>query len=167
MTGLNPLRDVIVEIATIITDGQLNLVAEGPRLVIHHSEQVLGIMNEWVRACHERSGLLQEIRAATCTMDQAQQQTLSFIKDHCEEKKALLAGNSVWNDKFFLQMQMPQITDYLNYRIVDVTSIKELVMRWYGIDPQAKFVKKDTHRALDDIKESIEELRHYRAHFFK
>lgn len=167
MTGLNHLHDVIVEIATIITDSQLSLVAEGPRLVINHSQDILNRMNDWVRTCHESSGLLAEIATATCTTAQAEEQTLAFIKQYCEEKKAILAGNSVWNDKFFLQIHMPQITNYLNYRIVDVTSIKELVTRWYGTDPNARFIKKETHRALDDIKESIEELRHYKQYFFK
>lgn len=167
MTGLNPARDHIVEIATIITDFQLQEIAIGPRIVIQQSEYVLENMNEWVRNCHTQSGLLQEIRSSINSLAYAQDQTLAFIREYCDENTALLAGNSVWNDKFFLQAHMPAITEYLNYRIVDVTSIKELVMRWYPDHPQSYFKKQDKHRALDDIRESIEELRHYRTHFFR
>lgn len=166
MTGLDPLQDHIVEIATIITDSQLQIIAEGPRIVIHQPQEVIDRMGEWVRNCHTQSGLLDEIKQSSCSLNQAQEQTLSFIKKHCKKHTALLAGNSVWNDKFFMQIHMPEIVSYLNYRIVDVTSIKELIMRWYPDHPQRFFVKQENHRALDDIRESIQELKHYRTHFF-
>lgn len=167
MTGLNINSDTIVEIATIITDGQLNEIAQGPDLVIYQPEEVLDKMSDWVKNAHTRSGLIERIRTSTTTLEEAEQQTLEFIKEHCVENTGLLAGNSVWNDKFFLNRYMPSITGYLNYRIVDVTSVRELLVRWYPEDPKLEFKKADKHRALIDIRESIEELRHYRTYFFK
>lgn len=166
MTGLNPEQDVIVEIASIITDSNLRVIAEGPSLVIHQPMPILERMDDWVKKIHTQSGLTSEILESTVTLAGAEEQTLAFIKAHCQEKKALLCGNSVWQDKVFLQKYMPRITQFLFYRIIDVSSVKEIVTRWYPNDPHAFYKKPDTHRALPDIRESIAELRHYRKYFF-
>lgn len=166
MTGLEPEKDVILEIATIITDSQLNVIEHGPELIIHQSDQVLASMNEWVKETHTASGLIDSVRASNVSVQEAEQQTLEFFKKHCDKDTALLAGNSVWQDRNFLKKYMPSLVDYCYYRVLDVTAIKEVVARWYPENPHAEFEKKDTHRALDDIKESIEELRHLRKHFF-
>lgn len=166
MTGLRPEVDVILEIATIITDHQLNIIGYGPELVIHQSEDNLALMDAWVKNQHAKSGLTDKVRQSSVTVEQACQDTLAFIKAHCEKNNALLAGNSVWQDRNFLYRYMPEIVDYLNYRIIDVSTIKELARQWYPKDSHINFKKKDTHRALDDVQESIEELKHYRHYFW-
>lgn len=166
MTGLNPDSDVIVEIASIVTDGNLNIIEEGPALVIHQPEEELAKMGEWVRTQHTKTGLVDEIRKSTVSIKEAEEKTMLFLRKHCVPRKAVLCGNSVWNDRLFMSKQMPEITNFLHYRLIDVTSVKELVQRWYPNDPHIEFVKKDTHRALSDIRESIAELRHYRKYFF-
>ena len=166
MTGLNPDSDVIIEIASLVTDSNLNVLEEGPSLVIHQPEDKLHAMSEWSRETHTQSGLIDEVRSSPISIEQAEEQTLNFLKRNCQPDMAPLCGNSVWQDRAFLRTQMPRIVDFLYYRIIDVTSVKEIVMRWYLDDPQAKFEKKDTHRALEDIRESIAELRHYRKYFF-
>lgn len=167
MTGLEVEKDSILEIATIITDGQLNIIAQGPCLVIHHDDAVLNNMDPWVTKTHGKSGLTQKVRESNITMEQAEQETLAFIKEHCSIHNALLAGNSVWQDRVFLRKYMPSIVQYLNYRLIDVTSIKELVKAWYPDNALKDFKKPENHRALEDIQSSIDELRHYRTHFFK
>ncbi len=166
MTGLNPQTDEIVEIATVITDSNLNTIAKGPHLVIHQSEQVLANMNPWVKEQHAKTGLTDASRASNISIQEAEQQTLAFIKQYCNKEMALLAGNSVWQDRAFMVKFMPDIIDYLHYRLLDVTAIKEVVLRWYPDDERAVFEKKEAHRAQDDIYESIEELKHYRKYFF-
>ena len=166
MTGLDVKKDVILEIACIITDGELNVIAEGPSLVIHQSEDLLVSMDAWPKQHHTQSGLLERVRMSSVTTEQAEDQVLTFIKQYCSLGTALLAGNSVWQDRIFLQAYMPYILQYLHYRIIDVTSIKELVARWYPNNPHVKFEKKNTHRALQDIHESIAELEHFRRYFF-
>jgi len=163
MTGLDPDKDVILEIATIITDEDLNIIEEGPCLAIHQSDAVLGVMNPWVREMHQESGLIERVRESKVTLKQAEKQTLDFIKKYCDPGEGRLCGNSVWKDRAFLGKYMPAILDSLHYRLIDVTAVKELVLRWY---PNAEFEKKNSHRALDDIRESIEELRYYRKNFF-
>lgn len=165
MTGLDPESCVIVEVASIVTDGELNVVAEGPCLVIHQPDDVLARMDPFVTQMHERSGLTRRIRESTVTLEAAQAETLAFLTAHCDPKTAPLCGNSVWKDREFLTRYMPDVAGYLHYRLVDVSTIKELVRRWYAPDRQAP-KKKEVHRALDDIKESIEELRHYRKAVF-
>jgi len=167
MTGLELHKDVLLEIATIITDGNLNVIAEGPELVIHQAEKHLANMVDVVKQMHKKSGLDDAVRASTISLEEAEHQTFAFIADHCKQDEAVLAGNTVWQDGLFLRKYMPRITNYLNYRIVDVSSIKVLVRQWYPKDPYADFKKNKTHRALDDIQESIAELRHYRKYFFK
>lgn len=166
MTGLNPDMDVILEIATIITDSELNIIAEGPEIIINQPEEKLLIMDEWVRKVHQRSGLIDAVRKSNVSCAQAAEETFDFIRDYCERETGTLAGNSVWVDRAFLRRYMPQITDYLHYRIVDVSSVKVLVRRWYPNNPQVDFKKSENHRALEDVRGSIEELRHFREYFF-
>lgn len=166
MTGLDPHKDVILEIASLITDSQLNILEEGPTFTIQQPEQILQNMSSWSQKQHEASGLIAQVREFGVPLDFAQEQTLAFIKQHCKKDEALLCGNSVWQDRAFLVPYMPNIVDYLHYRIIDVTTIKELVQRWYPHDPHVQFKKSDTHRAIDDIRESVNELRHYRKYFF-
>ncbi len=166
MTGLNPETDVILEIATVITDGQLNIIEQGPEFVIHQPEEKLAAMNTWCIEQHGKTGLTQEVRESTTTLKDAEEQTLSFITRHCQPETGLLAGNSVWQDRNFMHKYMTSIPKYLYYRLIDVTSIKELVGRWYPEDEHVEFEKKDVHRALADIYESIEELKHYKKYFF-
>jgi oligoribonuclease len=166
MTGLNTAHDVILEIASLVTDGQLNILAEGPSLVIHQPEEKLIGMHPWVLEHHTKSGLLDEVRASTITVTQAQEETLAFLQTHCEPETSPLCGNSVWNDRAFLQVFMPHVTRFLHYRMVDVTSFKEVVARWYPDSSDKEYKKADRHRALYDIRESVAELRHYRNYFF-
>lgn len=166
MTGLNVDRDVILEIATIITDSELNIVAQGPALIIHQPSRSLDIMDEYVSNMHAKSGLTQQVRASRVSLVEAYDQTFAFIKEHCKRNTAMLAGNSVWQDRAFLVKYMPEIVGYLHYRIIDISAVKMLVRRWYYSSPYADFKKPDTHRALEDIKQSIEELKHYRNYFF-
>ncbi|MGA0218298.1 MAG: oligoribonuclease [Ilumatobacteraceae bacterium] len=168
MTGLDHMSDVIVEIATIITDDDLNIVAEGPDLVIHQPDEVLSRMNEVVTKMHTESGLLEQISASTLTLEEAGQQTLDFIKEHCPEAGTVpLCGNSIGTDRRFLARYLPEIENYLHYRSVDVSSIKELVRRWYPEANARRPWKPNSHRALDDIKESVAELQHYQQGVFR
>ena len=167
MTGLDPVKEVIVEIATLVTDDQLEIVAEGPDLVVNQPEDVLTAMDPYVFEMHTRSGLLEAIRASTITLDEAGAATLAFIREHTSEPgKVPLCGNSIGTDRRFLAAYLPEIEQYLHYRSVDVSSVKELVKRWYpelgGLRPH----KAGSHRALDDIRESVNELRFYREHVF-
>ncbi|MGA0884396.1 MAG: oligoribonuclease [Ilumatobacteraceae bacterium] len=168
MTGLDHMSDVIVEIATIITDDDLNIVAEGPDLVIHQPDEVLRNMNEVVTKMHTDSGLLEQISSSTLTLEEAGQQTLQFIKEHCPEAGTVpLCGNSIGTDRRFLARYLPEIETYLHYRSVDVSSIKELVRRWYPEANARRPWKPNSHRALDDIKESVAELQHYQQVVFR
>jgi oligoribonuclease len=165
MTGLNQDVSVIVEIATIVTESDLTVVAEGPNLVIHQPDEVLATMSDFVRDLHTRSGLLTRIRSSTVSLADATSQTVAFLSQHVAKGTAPLCGNSVWKDRAFLERYMPSIIDLLHYRMVDVSTLKELARRWYPGSLAAP-KKKELHRALDDIRESIEELRYYRAHLF-
>ncbi len=165
MTGLDPQRDLILEIASIVTDNNLQLIKEGPSLIIHADTYQLAAMTPEVRALHKKSKLLDDVRDSIITVEQAQMQTLAFLKEYAQPH-SILCGNSVWNDRNFLVRHMPHITNYLHYRLIDVTSVKELVQRWYPNDPDIEFHKQETHRALEDIRESIAELKHYRRYFF-
>ena len=167
MTGLDPARDVIVEIATIVTDDELEIVAEGPDLVVHQPADALAVMDEVVVAMHTTSGLLPAIAASTTTLEEAGRLTLEFIKEHVPEPRTVpLCGNSIGTDRRFLAAHLPEIEEHLHYRSVDVSTIKELARRWYPEELAAVPRKATAHRALDDIRESIEELRWYRQHFF-
>lgn len=167
MTGLEPARDVIVEIATIVTDDELNVVAEGPDLVVHQPPEVLAVMDDYVRSMHTKSGLLTAIAASTVSLAEAGAQTLAFIRSHVPERRTVpLCGNSIGTDRRFLAAYLPEIEDYLHYRSVDVSTIKELAKRWYPGVESARPQKALNHRALDDIRESIAELRYYRGAVF-
>ena len=167
MTGLDHTSEVIVEIATLITDDELNIVAEGPDLVVHQPEDVLARMDPFVVDMHTRSGLLDLIRASTVTLEQAGAETLAFIREHCPvERTVPLCGNSIGTDRRFLAAYLPAIEEYLHYRSVDVSSLKELVRRWYPDVLTQRGWKQGSHRALDDIRESIAELQLYRSLVF-
>lgn len=165
MTGLDITHDRIIEIATLVTDGELNLIAEGPNLAVHVSEAAISRMDEWNTTHHHASGLVDRIRAEGVSIQEAEAQTLAFLRDHVEANTAPLCGNSVWNDKRFLEKEMPDIVAFLHYRMVDVSTVKELARRWYPDVP--RYDKKGAHLALDDIRESVEELRHFRERVFR
>jgi oligoribonuclease len=166
MSGLNPETDVILEIATIITDNNLNEIAIGPSLVIGGQPINEHLMNPIVKEMHTTSGLLKAVDASSTSLDQAQINTLAFIAQWCAPQTGLLCGNSVWQDRLFLQKYMPKIVQYLHYRLIDVTTIKEVVARWYPNNSAASFKKKSNHRAIEDIRESIAELAYYKKYFF-
>jgi oligoribonuclease len=167
MTGLDPATEVIVEIATLITDDELNVIAEGPDLVIHQPETMLVAMDPFVVQMHTSSGLLTAIRESTITLEQAGAQTLEFIKKHVPEPRTIpLCGNSIGTDRRFLAKYLPEIENYLHYRSVDVSTIKELVKRWYPGLEISRPAKAGAHRALDDVQESIRELKFYRENVF-
>jgi oligoribonuclease len=167
MTGLEPERHVIVEIATIITDDNLNVIAEGPDLVVRASAEQLKEMGDFVTAMHTKSGLLPLITESTVSTSDAESATLEFLKQHIQEARSVpLCGNSIGTDRRFLQQYMPTLEAFLHYRNIDVSTLKELARRW---NPEALASLPDkatTHRALDDIRESIAELTHYRRVLF-
>lgn len=168
MTGLDPDRHVIVEIATLITDDDLQLVAEGPDLVVHQPPEAMATMDDFVRDMHTSSGLLEQIEASTISLEDARQQTMAFLVEHIPEARTVpLCGNSIGTDRRFLAKQLPDIEEYLHYRSIDVSTIKELTRRWYpGVLSKAP-KKAAGHRALDDIRESIDELAYYRSAVFR
>ena len=167
MTGLNPDVDVIVEIATLVTDDELVVIEEGPNLVIHQPEEKLATMNQVVVDMHTKSGLLDLIRTSTVSLEEANHQTLEFIRKHVTEPRAVpLCGNSIGTDRRFLARYMPEIEDYLHYRSVDVSTIKELARRWYPKVGMERPHKNGTHRAMDDVRASVEELSFYRGKVF-
>ena len=167
MTGLDHTTEVIVEIATIITDDDLTIIAEGPDLVIHQPDEVLATMDPFVVDMHTKSGLLDQIKASEVSLEAAGAATLDFIRQHVPESASVpLCGNSIGTDRRFLAAYLPEIENYLHYRSIDVSSVKELVKRWYpGIDT-ARPRGQGSHRALDDIRESIREMAYYREHVF-
>ncbi len=167
MTGLDPDRHTIVEIASLLTDDDLTLIEEGPDLVVHATPEQIADMDDVVRAMHTRSGLIGEIQASTTTIEDAAAQTLEFFKKHITEPGTVpLAGNSIGTDRRFLARQMPEIEDFLHYRSVDVSTVKELCRRWCPQVHKAAPVKKGGHRALQDIRESVSELAYYRKELF-
>jgi len=168
MTGLETDRHVIVEIATIVTDDDLTVVAEGPDLVIHATPEELAEMGDFVTAMHTKSGLLTAISASTLSVREAEVATLDFLKSHgIESGTTPLAGNSIGTDRRFLARYMPELENFLHYRVVDVSTVKELVKRWYPDVVAARPEKDSTHRALDDIRDSIAEMAFYRANVFQ
>jgi oligoribonuclease len=168
MTGLEPERHVIVEIATLVTDDDLNVIGEGPDLVIHATSEQLTHMGDFVTEMHTKSGLLGLIAASTVSVAEAEEATLNFLKTHISEVRTVpLCGNSIGTDRRFLQDYMPTLEAFFHYRNVDVSTIKELARRWYP-EILAELPEKDSaHRALDDIRESIAELQFYRARLFR
>jgi oligoribonuclease len=167
MTGLDPSRHTIVEIATLITDDELEIVAEGPDLVLASTPEQLATMDDVVRGMHTRSGLLAAIEASTLTLADAGESTLAFLREHIAEPKTVpLCGNSIGTDRRFLAAWLPGIEEYLHYRSVDVSTVKELARRWYPAVLAGAPRKAGSHRALDDIKESVAELRYFRDAIF-
>ncbi len=164
-TGLNPGADVILEIASVVTDSELNVLAEGPVLAIHQPDDVLDAMDEWNTRTHGESGLVERVRASSETVESAEAKTLEFLKRYCKRRTAPLCGNSVHVDRLYIRKYMPGLHDFLHYRNVDVSTVKELVRRWYPeLEP---YEKEGSHRALEDIMESIGELRFYRDKVFR
>ncbi len=167
MTGLDPARHTIVEIACLVTDDDLTVVDEGPDLVVHATPEQVADMDEFVRAMHTRSGLVADMEASSLTLAEAGAQTLAFLQQNIHEARTVpLAGNSIGTDRRFLAAQLPEIEDYLHYRSVDVSTVKELCRRWLPEVYKAAPVKKGGHRALQDIRESVAELAYYRAAIF-
>ena len=166
MTGLEPERDAILEIAAVVTDAQLKVIAEGPVIAVHQTEEVLVSMDPWCVDQHGKSGLTQRCRLSSYTLEQAEREIFEFVSAYCPEKKVPVCGNTIGQDRRFLVKYMPKLHDYFHYRSVDVSTIKELVKRWY---PDEKYVysKAKQHEALADIYESIAELSHYRRAVFK
>jgi len=167
MTGLDPTTDVIVELATVVTNDELEIVAEGPDIVVHQPDEFLARMDPVVVEMHTKSGLLDAIRASDVSLADAGAATLEFVRTHAPEPRTVpLCGNSIGTDRRFLATYLPEIEAHLHYRSIDVSSIKELVRRWYPKLAQTRPQKVGLHRALDDIRESIEELRYYRDRVF-
>ncbi len=166
MTGLDPKQHVIVEIASLVTDDDLTIIAEGPELIIHATEEQLALMDPVVVEMHTSSGLLEQIRASTITLEEAGTATLEFFQQHMKPRSIPLCGNSIGMDRRFLAEYLPEIEEYLHYRSVDVSTIKELARRWHPEALQGAPRKAAAHRALDDIKESVKELAHYRTSVF-
>ena len=164
MTGLDIGRESIIEIATVNTDSELNIVAGGPNLAIRVNEELLAGMDDWNTRHHHGSGLVERIQNEGVEVEDAEQQTIEFLKQWIEPGTAPLCGNSVWNDRQFLAKEMPTLLEMLHYRMVDVSTIKELSRRWYP--DVSRYNKKGAHRALDDILESVEELRYFREEIF-
>lgn len=166
MTGLDPEKDVIIEMATIVTDSELNVLAEGPVIAVHQSDEALAGMDEWCTRTHGESGLTQRVRASQINTAQAEAMTLAFLEQWVPKGKSPICGNSIGQDRRFLYRYMPALEAYFHYRYLDVSTLKILAERWA---PQLKdgFQKKGSHLALEDIRESIGELKYYREHFLK
>ncbi|USE36505.1 oligoribonuclease [Endozoicomonas sp. SCSIO W0465] len=166
MTGLDPVNDRILEIATIVTDGQLNILEEGPVIAVHQNNEVLDGMNEWCVNTHGATGLADRVRASTISERQAEQMTLDFLRKYVDQGISPMCGNSIGQDRRFLWRYMPELNDYFHYRNIDVSTLKELARRWKP-ELLTQFTKQGTHLALEDIRESIAELRFYRQYFIK
>ncbi|KAJ8723496.1 hypothetical protein PYW08_003408 [Mythimna loreyi] len=167
MTGLNIEKDHILEIACVVTDADLNIIAQGPNIVINQPDSVLNEMTDWCVAQHGESGLTEACRKSKVSLKEAEKQVLDFVKSHAPEKKCPLGGNSVYMDRLFISKYMPLLNNYLHYRVIDVSTIKELAKRWYQKEFSLMPQKKYSHRTLDDILESIEELKYFKQHIFK
>lgn len=165
MTGLDENCHHIIEIASLITDENLNLLAEGPVFAIHQPQSILDLMDDWNQTTHGESGLIERIKKSSISIEDAEKETLAFIQKWIPEGKTPLCGNSIGTDRRFLKKYMPNLDNYCHYRNIDVSSFKEVIKRWYPNGPF--FEKQNTHKALDDIKESISELQFYKKHFLK
>lgn len=166
MTGLDPDSDLIIEIATVITDKDLNILALGPVLAVHQSDAALAAMDDWNQQHHGQSGLIERVKASTIDDAEAERLTIEFLKDWVPANTSPICGNSIGQDRRFLYRYMPKLEAYFHYRNIDVSTLKELAARW-APDVKDGFNKESTHQALDDILESIAELRYYREHFIK
>ncbi|MGH8649721.1 MAG: oligoribonuclease [Burkholderiales bacterium] len=166
MSGLNPDADRILEVALVVTDAQLNTVAEGPVMIVHQPAAVLAAMDDWNKSAHAKSGLIEKVKAATQSEAQVESRVLAFLAEHVPPKTSPMCGNSVHQDRRFLARYMPELEGYFLYRNLDVSTLKELAKRWKP-EIMAGLVKHGRHEALADIQESIAELKYYREHLFK
>jgi oligoribonuclease len=166
MTGLDPEKERIIEVAVVVTDAQLEVVAEGPVLVIHQSDELLDGMDAWNKGTHGRSGLIDKVKASTITEAQAEEQLLAFLSQYVPPGKSPLCGNTISQDRRFMFAYMPRFEEFFHYRNLDVSTLKELCRRWKP-EVYKGFQKKSKHEALADIYESIDELKYYREHLFK
>ncbi|TCT07126.1 oligoribonuclease [Paralcaligenes ureilyticus] len=166
MTGLDPEKERIIEVAIVVTEPDLTLVAQGPVLVIHQNDALLDAMDKWNQSTHGKSGLIAKVKASTLTEAQAEDQLLAFLAQHVPSGKSPLCGNTISQDRRFMVKYMPRLEAYFHYRNLDVSTLKELSLRWKP-EVYKSFVKKSRHEALADIYESIDELKHYREHFIK
>ncbi|RAH38545.1 oligoribonuclease [Halomonas sp. SL1] len=166
MTGLDPNRERIIEVATLVTDAELNVVAEGPVIAVHQPDALLEGMDDWNQKTHGASGLVSRVKASTVDTAKAEQETLAFLKEHVAPGSSPMCGNSIHQDRRFLEREMPELLAFFHYRNLDVSTVKELAKRW---NPGALvgFSKRNVHLAMDDIKESIAELAHYRQTFLR
>lgn len=164
MTGLDPDNDRIIEVATIVTDAQLIIIAEGPVLAVHQDDELLNSMDEWNTKTHNKTGLVERVRASKLSEADAEKQTIEFLSKFIAKNVSPMCGNSICQDRRFLARSMTELEAYFHYRNLDVSSIKEIVKRWKP-NILSGFSKKNTHKALDDIRESIEELKYYREYF--
>ncbi len=166
MTGLDPDNDLIIEIATVVTDKYLKILATGPVIAVHQSDKALAAMDDWNQEHHGKSGLIERVKASCVSEAEAMQQTLGFIRQWVGMGESPMCGNSIGQDRRFLYRYMPELEKYFHYRNIDVSTLKELARRW-SPDIFEAVQKKETHQALDDVLESIDELKHYREHFIK
>jgi oligoribonuclease len=166
MTGLEPEKDCIIEVAAVVTDSNLNILAEGPVFAIHQSDQILDGMDAWNKGTHGRSGLIERVKASTVTEAEAEEQLIEFLKKYVPAGKSPMCGNSICQDRRFMARGMPKLENFFHYRNLDVSTLKELCRRWKP-ELVSGFKKHQLHTALADIMESIEELRYYREHFIK
>lgn len=166
MSGLDPDKDRILEVAVLVTDGELSVVAEGPSLILHQPDEVLEAMDEWNTKHHGQSGLTQRVRESAVDEAQASAAILDFLSEHTQKRKAPLAGNSIHQDRRFVARYLPEVEDWLHYRNVDVSTVKELARRWHPKQYAGRPTKKGSHRAMDDLMESIAELQYYRKMLF-
>ncbi|WP_290789146.1 oligoribonuclease [Halomonas sp.] len=166
MTGLDPNRERIIEVATLVTDADLNVIAEGPMIAVKQPDDLLDAMDEWCTKTHGESGLTARVKASAIETAEAERQTLAFLREHVEPGTSPMCGNSVHQDRRFLEREMPDLLAFFHYRNLDVSTLKELAKRW-NPGAMAGFYKRNAHLAMDDIKESIAELAHYRATFLR
>jgi len=166
MTGLDPEKERIIEVAVVVTEANLDVVAEGPVLVIHQSDELLAAMDDWNQSMHSRSGLIEKVKNSTITEAEAEQKLLTFLHQYVNEKTSPLCGNTVGQDRRFMYRYMPKLEQFFHYRNLDVSTLKELAKRWKP-EVVSSFKKESKHEALADIYESIAELKHYREHFIK
>lgn len=166
MTGLDPEKERIIELAAVVTEPDLTLVAEGPVLVVHQSDALLAAMDKWNQSTHGRSGLIDKVKASTLTESEAEQQMLEFLARHVPAGKSPMCGNTIGQDRRFMVKYMPKLEAFFHYRNLDVSTLKELALRWKP-EVYRSFVKQSRHEALADIYESISELKHYREHFIR
>lgn len=166
MSGLDPETDRVLEIATIVTDAHLNVLAEGPTIAVHQSEAVLQAMDDWNVEHHTASGLVDRVRQSRYTDADAERETLEFLSRYVGERESPLCGNSIGQDRRFIVKYMPRLDAFLHYRNLDVSTVKEIIRRWRP-DLYAGLTKQGRHQAIDDVRDSIDELRYYREHFFR